>query len=548
MKTEVTLNIFIIVLLASLNLTSNAALQNKDDDKEPKILSKKSDFEEVDRLIGNARKHLYSDPAKSQLFSLKALELSIASNYLKGKAYSNFYLSQIYLNFDFKNAETCLFESLSFAKDTDDKRLLNSIINSFGILYQSTGDYSNALKYFQQLLETYLTDGNDSLSAAVYNNLAMCYEILDNDSLALAYYLKAKELNKKYGSYSWLAINYQNLGSYFLKRQQTEKAKKYLFEALELENTMADGQLKAFIYYNLFEAAKKENDAKVAMKFAQLSLYEARKYNIINREKDALAAIVQLYEEQNRIDSAWFYQKALLAVRDSIRKISGLEKIRSLEMQNKLEEQQQYSETQISMLQVEKDQMEIKITILFVLAAVLLLVIGLVFWLHQIKQKHLKLEEAMSRMEKEMEGEELEFKKKEMVAHSIYMAQKNNLISHVTQKLKGLLPDVQGKNALEIKTIISELDSKTHNNPWEEFEIRFIEVHTDFYERLSKEYPNLTSGDLRLCGFLRLNMSNKEIAGITYQNVESIKTARYRLRKKLGLSREINLVHFLTKF
>lgn len=548
MRTERITKFLIAVLLVSMNQVGFAAFQDLAQNGASETRQDKATVEEVDRLISEAKKNLYSDPTKSQKFALDALELSTELNYLKGTAYSYFYLGQIYLTYDFQKAETCLIQSLSFAKDENDKLLLNSINNSFGILYQNTGDYESALTYFQKLLDTYLADGNDSLSAAVYNNLGICYEELNRDSLALVYYTKAEELNKKHANYTWLAINYQNLGNYFVKKKQTEKAKKYLFEGLELENTVGDGQSKPFIYYNLYEVAMQENNTKAAMNFARISLYEARNRNEINREKDALAAIVQLYEEQNRIDSAWFYQKALLAVSDSISKVSGLERIRSLEMQSKLEEQQLENKRQITLLQVEKEQMEMKITILFILAAAVIMIIGLFYQLQQTKHKRLKLEEAMHRMEKERVAEELEFKKKEMIANSMYLVQKNNLIMHVTQKLKGLLPALQKKNALEIKTIISELDSKTHDNSWEDFEKRFTEVHTDFYERLSKEYPNLTAGDLRLCGFLRLNMSNKEIARITYQNVESIKTARYRLRKKLGLSREVNLVHFLTKF
>ena len=92
-----------------------------------------------------------------------------------------------------------------------------------------------------------------------------------------------------------------------------------------------------------------------------------------------------------------------------------------------------------------------------------------------------------------------------------------------------------------------ELDNSTSKDTWDEFEVRFKEVHANFYNRLSNEFPDLTAQELRLCAFLRLNMTNKEIAAITYQSLDSLKTARYRLRKKLGLDRDENLVAFFTK-
>jgi len=76
----------------------------------------------------------------------------------------------------------------------------------------------------------------------------------------------------------------------------------------------------------------------------------------------------------------------------------------------------------------------------------------------------------------------------------------------------------------------------------------FQEVYVGFYKKLNEQFPNLTPNDLRLCAFLRLNMTSKEIAELTFQSPESLKTARYRLRKKIGLDRTENLVAFLTKF
>lgn len=82
---------------------------------------------------------------------------------------------------------------------------------------------------------------------------------------------------------------------------------------------------------------------------------------------------------------------------------------------------------------------------------------------------------------------------------------------------------------------------------WEDFEIRFQQVYTGFYKKLNTDYPDLTPNELRLCAFFRLNMTTKEIAAITYQSANSIVVARYRLRKKLGMEKEENLVSFLSK-
>ncbi len=95
--------------------------------------------------------------------------------------------------------------------------------------------------------------------------------------------------------------------------------------------------------------------------------------------------------------------------------------------------------------------------------------------------------------------------------------------------------------------LITELQSNTDTVSWEEFELRFQEVHTEFYTKLSEKFPDLSTNEIRMCAFFKLNMTSKEIAALTYQSLNSIKVARYRLRKKLQLKKEENLLAFLAK-
>ena len=95
--------------------------------------------------------------------------------------------------------------------------------------------------------------------------------------------------------------------------------------------------------------------------------------------------------------------------------------------------------------------------------------------------------------------------------------------------------------------MIRDLLLNSSSDVWEEFEVRFQDVHSDFYDNLNKKFPNLTPNEKKICSFLRLNMSTKEISAITYQSVRSIDMARFRLRKKLELDTDENLVSFLSQ-
>jgi len=92
-----------------------------------------------------------------------------------------------------------------------------------------------------------------------------------------------------------------------------------------------------------------------------------------------------------------------------------------------------------------------------------------------------------------------------------------------------------------------ELENEIDTNSWKEFELRFQDVHQNFYEKLQKLFPDLTPSERKLAAFLKLNMSSKEISVITGQSIRSLEVARYRLRKKLGITnQDVNLIGFLS--
>lgn len=123
------------------------------------------------------------------------------------------------------------------------------------------------------------------------------------------------------------------------------------------------------------------------------------------------------------------------------------------------------------------------------------------------------------------------------------------MLSDISNKLVQLELNAKGSETKETITKISQdLRNRTDDKMLNEFSMRFQEVHAGFYEKLLKSYPDLTQNELKLCAFLRLNMSTKDISELTGQQLASIDHARYRLRKKIGLSNsETNLVTFLSQ-
>ena len=124
---------------------------------------------------------------------------------------------------------------------------------------------------------------------------------------------------------------------------------------------------------------------------------------------------------------------------------------------------------------------------------------------------------------------------------------KNELLTQIRQKLSKVsskMIHLESKHQVDslIKTLEKDIMGQ---DEWDKFEVHFDQVHEDFMKKLRNNYPELTPKDLRLCAYLRMNLSSKEIAPLLNISIRGVEISRYRLRKKLYLSRDANLTDFM---
>jgi DNA-binding CsgD family transcriptional regulator len=163
----------------------------------------------------------------------------------------------------------------------------------------------------------------------------------------------------------------------------------------------------------------------------------------------------------------------------------------------------------------------------------------------QLEKRNLSLEKQNLLMEKQNLELELEFRNKELSTHVMYLFKKNEFISSIISKLLAVKSKNHSEDNMWIMEILREMQSNVDNTVWEEFERRFQQVHEDFYEKLRLKYPDLTPNEIKICAFLKLNMTTKDISAITFQSVKSIQVARNRMRKKMGIIRDENLISII---
>ena len=127
------------------------------------------------------------------------------------------------------------------------------------------------------------------------------------------------------------------------------------------------------------------------------------------------------------------------------------------------------------------------------------------------------------------------------------LVQKKEFLLKITDELNKL--NKPGKDTIEnteLKKIIRSLGSEEKlDEEWKQFSIHFNKVHSDFLVTLKNKHPNLSAHELKLCAYLRMNLTSKEMAQLMSISVRGVEINRYRLRKKLQLQPKEDLFQFL---
>ncbi|KAF2327291.1 helix-turn-helix and ligand-binding sensor domain-containing protein [Flavobacterium daemonense] len=161
----------------------------------------------------------------------------------------------------------------------------------------------------------------------------------------------------------------------------------------------------------------------------------------------------------------------------------------------------------------------------------------------EILEMELKKENELNVQEYEKHILELELQTKssEVAGKSLSIAKQSEMIENI----QNILDSEKDFNKLksEIKKAIKINEVNKHE--WEIFETNLNQIHNEFIINLSKKFPNLTPKDIKLCVYLKMNLSSKEIAPMMNISFRGVELHRYRLRKKLNLNQEENLSKFL---
>ncbi|MAG89006.1 MAG: hypothetical protein CMB97_16895 [Flavobacteriaceae bacterium] len=166
----------------------------------------------------------------------------------------------------------------------------------------------------------------------------------------------------------------------------------------------------------------------------------------------------------------------------------------------------------------------------------------------KVQQKKAEMQQLEAQQEiMKLKNEQLEAdvssKNRELAASTMSIIRKSEVLNQIKDELTSIkkLDDIQSV----LKTVDSNINEEDN---WKFFKEAFDNADKDFLQTVKSRHPNLTSNDLKLCAYLRLNLSSKEIAPLLNISVRSVEIKRYRLRKKMDLAHEEGLVEYILSF
>lgn len=165
----------------------------------------------------------------------------------------------------------------------------------------------------------------------------------------------------------------------------------------------------------------------------------------------------------------------------------------------------------------------------------------------QFREETLRNEREIVYLRNEKLRSEVDFKNRELASSTMSILHKSEVLAYSVGELKKALKKIKDPTALvQVRQLMKTIDAEFNSEQdWDKFELHFDQVHENFLKRLRAEYPQLTPNDLRICAYLRMNLSSKEIAPLMNISVRGVEISRYRLRKKFNMQREENLIDFI---
>ena len=442
---------------------------------------------------------------------------------------------------DYVNAEKLYNEALDnfqlFDSNYDDEKYfgINTSLLNLSLIRRDQGDLKSSEELLDQIVERITTIGVNPIEILqVYISYMDLFFVSGNDELVVDYYNKIKSLHQEKFSLNDIFLNESKVlysqanlvyANFLQSKAKIEESLEYLFLAKELIGSIPQRiPIINLEISNVFYLMGMNNKAK-----------EIIQQNLINeninqyQKLDNFKLLEKIYSDEGSTNY-------LLSVKDSIIFYTEQPTQRLVEDQfNTLESLMLITEKQNDLNISKSINNRNALVSIFLVAILFLIAVSLRFNFDLQKEKNRRLN-----LEKDKINEELKLKKRELFSKVNFISQRNDYLNNLKDKLDGDLTNT--KNLINVKREIRNISSS--EKAYNEFDKMFSQVYTEFYKKLNK-VAKLSQTDLRLASYIKMNHTNYEISRISGISLRTVESQRYRLSKKLNLSKDQDLNNYI---
>lgn len=516
---------------------------------------------DIEQLLQKSEAFTSSKIDSALFYAQRALRLSQQKELNTAIAQSNFLLGKIsYTKGDFDKANAYLIEAMEVFKVENDVAALGRTYDLLGKVYQYSQQPALALNYYRLAKQSFESIGDKTGLAETYGYIGHFLEKEAKYDSAIAYQLEALKIYQELADSAGLAQIYDNIGSI---KEDTNLFDEALinFESAYTINSLIGNETEALVNLNnVGDIYRKTGKYQEALATTAEVLERAKSQEQIYQMRSAYRDIGKTLLEMEEFEQAYLYL-------DSCYEINGEIYNREIAMEiadTRAIYEVAQKEQQIDILEKDRKIDRTYRTALMTGALMISLMAVLVFYQQRVRirknralfeaekdlihanEEKLKTELEYNHLHEEKLQQEIDNQRRELTTNALQIIRKNEFLDGLRNELKGvdkLKPEELQKR---VKKIRRSIDYNFNlDDDWQEFESVFQNVHQEFFNELRKQFPSLTSAEVRLCAMIRLNLNSQDIAAIMGISQDSLRISRYRLRKKLGIAKGGNLYSFI---
>ena len=415
-------------------------------------------------------------------------------------------------------------------------------------IYSRQNKIKDAIKMSREVVRILRnkSDSSGTLGLA-YISLGSLYEIEKRkDSIEQFFRLALKDFESN-KNYPYLPNAYLKIGKIAQKKNQKESSFLYFNKGLNIANTSQNKQAQVFCLLALGNwYADMNHDHARAENYYNQANQIAKSLSDKLFEIKSLESLIEINKQKQNFKEVSDLQNKLLVIQNKFYSLERAQIVKSLEVQFDVAEKNR----QLALISKERKVTQLTNSLLFIGIFVLIIIFGILYFflkkinsrdkqLLKTKEEMVEILEQQKILKTQQFQDDIEHKESQLSAITLQMLQKNELLSEIKTNIEKSEPI--GERQL-LKMVNKHLNQ---DNSWNDFDTYFEGINKNFYTRLKQNYPEISTNDLKICALIKLNLSIKEMATILNISPDSVKTARYRLRKKLQLQTEENLTDFI---